>query len=106
MIAVVEVIFGVVGLVVLVSVMAAALVAKNLVYLCGPNEVLVFSGGMHKAPDGSRRGYKVIKGGRGFRIPLLETVDRVDLTNMIIDVAVRNAYSKGAFPYRSAVWPM
>ena len=72
---------------------AGVLVAKNLIYVCGPNEVLIFSGGKHRA-----RGYRVIKGGRGMRIPLLETVDRLDLSNMIIEVAVSNAYAKGGIP--------
>jgi len=77
---------------------AAMLVARNLIYICGPNEVLVFSGSKGRSPDGQPRGYRVIKGGRGFRVPLIETVDRVDLTNMVIDVTVSNAYSKGGIP--------
>jgi flotillin len=32
------------------------------------------------------------------RWPLLETVDTLDLTNMIIDVAVTNAYARGGIP--------
>ena len=32
------------------------------------------------------------------RVPLLESVDQMDLTNMIIEVTVRNAYSKGGIP--------
>ncbi len=79
-----------------VAVMA---VAKKLVYIAGPNEVLVFSG--RKGRSGNRAvGYRTIKGGRGFRIPLIETVDRIDLTNMVIDVAVTNAYSKGGIPLK------
>jgi len=89
---------GIVLLVGVISLFSAVLVAKNLIYICGPNEVLVFSGGTHKGPGGRPRGYRVIKGGRGLRIPLFETVDRVDLTNMIIDVAVTNAYSLGGIP--------
>jgi flotillin len=74
---------------------AALFVAKNLLYLCGPNEVLVFSGSRDRRTG---RGYRLIKGGRGVRIPLFETVDRMDLTNMIIEVSVSNAYSKGGIP--------
>ena len=77
-----------------IGILAATLIAKNLIYLCGPNEVLIFSGGRYMGQDGITRGYKVIKGGRGTRIPLFETVDRIDLTNMIIDVAVSNAIPK------------
>lgn len=71
---------------------AAMSLAGNLLYICEPNEVLIFSGGS------SDKGYRVIKGGRGFRKPLIERVDRLDLTNLIIDVAVSNAYSKGGIP--------
>ena len=78
---------------------AVMLVAKNLVYIAGPNEVLVFSGRKNRQPGITKAvGYRTIKGGRGFRIPLIETVDRVDLTNMVIDVVVTNAYSKGGIP--------
>ena len=35
-----------------------------------------FSGGRYMGQDGITRGYKVIKGGRGTRIPLFETVDQ------------------------------
>ena len=80
--------------------LAVMMVAKNLVYIAGPNEVLIFSG--RKTQVGARKfiGYRTIKGGRGFRIPLIETVDRIDLTNMVIDVSVTNAYSKGGIPLK------
>ena len=71
------------------------LVVKNNLYVCQPSEVLVFSG------RGGGRGpghYRIVKGGRAFRWPLIEAVDKVDLTNMIIEVMVRNAYSKGGIP--------
>jgi len=72
-------------------------VIKRLLYICQPNEVLVFSGGQRAT--GSRTvGYRIIKGGRALRIPLLEAVDRMDLTNMPIEVSVRGAYSKGGIP--------
>jgi len=70
---------------------AAAWLANNLLYICEPNEVLVFSGTGHQ-------GYRTIKGGRGWRMPLIEQVDRLDLTNMIIEVNVNAAYSKGGIP--------
>jgi len=72
-------------------------VAKRLLYVCGPNEVLVFSG----IADGSgrvRRGYKTVKGGFRVRIPLIQLVDSMDLTNMTVEVSVNNAYSKGGIP--------
>ena len=62
---------------------------KNLLLIAGPNEVFVFSG---------RGGYKLLKGGRRLRIPLLEKVAHMDLTNMTVDVTVTNAYSRGGIP--------
>ena len=75
----------------------ATLLIKNVLYVCGPNEALVFSG-RRGTFEGREVGYRIIKGGRGYRVPLLETVDRVDLTNIIVEVAVTNAYSKGGIP--------
>jgi flotillin len=75
----------------------AVAVARRLFYICGPNEVLVFSGG--KSSLGGRPiGYRIVKGGSSLKTPLLETVDRMDITNMTVDVAVKNAYSKGGIP--------
>ena len=68
-------------------------ILTNLIYICGPNEVLVFSGGQE-----GKRGYRVIKGGRAVRIPFFEEVDRLDLTNMNIEVQVRGGFSKGGIP--------
>ncbi len=66
--------------------------------ICPPNEVLIFSGRKRKLPAGGEVGYRVIQGGRGFRIPLLEKVDRLRLTTIPIDLTVQNAYSKGGIP--------
>jgi flotillin len=74
------------------------LVVKSLLHICAPNEVLIFSGGQRAAPNGRKVGYRIIKGGRAIRIPLFETVDRMDLTNMPIEVQVQSAYSKGGIP--------
>ena len=65
------------------------LVVKRLLYICQPNEVLIFSGGQRAAASGRKVGYRIIKGGRAIRIPLFETVDRMDLTNMPIEVQVQ-----------------
>ncbi len=75
-----------------------AMVIKNLYYVCEPNEVLVLSGRSRSRGDGSRIGYRIVKGGRAIRMPLIETVDRIDLTNMIIEVTVNHSYSRGGIP--------
>ncbi len=88
----------VLGAISLFALLVLALVVKNVLYVCQPNEVLVFAGRKRRSGADKVRGYRIIRGGRALRIPLFETVDRMDLTNMIIDVQVRNAYSKGGIP--------
>ena len=66
--------------------------------ICQPNEVLIFSGRRRNTSDGTKVGYRFIKGGRGFRIPLLEQVDRIRLNTIPLDLTVQNAYSKGGIP--------
>jgi flotillin len=74
------------------------IVMIRLMYICQPNEVLIFSGARRRMADGRVLGYSIIKGGRRVRRPLIEVVDRMDLTNMPIDLAVTGAYSKGGIP--------
>ena len=88
-------VFLVVAAVLALLLLVLILVIKNNLYLCQPSEVLVFSGRKDRHGPGH---YRIVKGGRAFKIPLIETVARVDLTNMIIEVIVQNAYSKGGIP--------
>lgn len=70
---------------------------KSLIYICQPNEVLIFTGKKRNL-NGRVLPYRIIKGGREIRVPFLERVDQIDLTNMIIDLEARNAYTKGGIP--------
>lgn len=70
---------------------------KNLLLVSSPNEVLVLSGGTHQ-PGGKTVGYRSVRGGRAVRIPLLERVDRMDLSNVPVEISVKGAYSKGGIP--------
>ena len=76
----------------------AALAIKSLIIICPPNRVAVVSGRTRVLSDGRKVGYRVIKGGRTIRVPLLEKVDYMDLNTIPIEVAVTSAYSKGAIP--------
>lgn len=75
----------------------AIVVVNRLIHICAPNEVLIFSG-THRRIGHRTVGYRLVQGGRGIRMPLIERVDRLDLTNMIIDVRVAGAYAKGGIP--------
>ncbi|HKO95027.1 MAG TPA: SPFH domain-containing protein, partial [Polyangiaceae bacterium] len=74
------------------------LVLSHLITICGPNEILVISGRRHALPDGSTVGYKVLHGGRGLRIPILEEINRMDTRLIPVTVEVKNAYSRGGIP--------
>lgn len=71
---------------------------SRFLVICKPNEVIVLSGRKHRLRDGSMVGYKVLHGGRGFRIPLLEEINRMDMRLLPVQVQVQNAYSKGGIP--------
>ena len=73
------------------------LMLRKLLYVAAPNEALVFSGG-RRALGEREVGYRILRGGRSVRLPLLEQVNRIDLTMFTIDVGVQNAYSKGGIP--------
>lgn len=73
-------------------------VIRNLYYICQPSEVLIFAGSRTPTGDGNSVGYRLVKGGSGIQIPLIEKTFRMDLTNMIIELRVVNAFSKGGIP--------
>ena len=69
------------------AIMAIILFIKTHVVVCAPNEAMIFSG--------RKRGFRVIRGGRGFRRPLVETVSRISLNTIPIEVKVQKALSAG-----------
>ncbi len=71
---------------------------KTLLQICPPNEVLIFSGRTHRMADGSRRGFRVIFGGRGWRWPVIEKASRMSLNIMEVPISIRGAYSQGGIP--------
>jgi flotillin len=85
-----------VGTVVAIAVFIAIL--RQFLFICRPNEILLFSGRKHRLPDGSSVGYKVVRRGWAVRTPLVEMVSRMDMRLFMVEVAVTNAYSKGGIP--------
>ncbi len=72
---------------------------KNFLYICTPNQVLIFSGGRrHRLPDGTYRGFRVVFGGRGWRKPFTERVSRMSLSTIEVPINIKGAYSKGGIP--------
>ena len=77
-----------------------SILARSILVICPPNQVVIFSGRKRRLADGSQVGYRVVLGGRSVRIPILERVDRMSLLSIPIDLKVANAYSKGGIPLR------
>ena len=73
-------------------------IIRYFYHICQPSEVLIFAGGKHQTSDGREVGYRLVKGGSSIQTPLLERTFRMDLGNIIIDLEVKNAYSKGGIP--------
>jgi len=66
--------------------------------ICRPNQILIFSGRKHTTSDGRVVGYRVVFGGRGVRVPVVETVHQMDVSLISVPIAVQGAYSEGGIP--------
>jgi flotillin len=85
-----------VGVVIAFAILLAVL--RRFLFICRPNEILVFSGRSHKLQDGTTSGYKILHGGRALRMPFLESISRMDMRLFPVEVSVHNAYSRGGIP--------
>ncbi|MDE0495367.1 MAG: flotillin family protein, partial [Acidimicrobiaceae bacterium] len=86
------------GIALALAVFFVILIVKSLIVICPPNRVAVISGRKRTLSDGRTVGYRILKGGRTLRIPLIERVAWMDLNTIPLEVAVSNAYSRGAIP--------
>jgi len=91
-------IFVAVGLILALAIIFVIMVVKSLIIICPPNRVAVISGRKRVLSDGRTVGYRILKGGRTMRVPLLERVSWMDLNTIPLDVSVTNAFSRGAIP--------
>jgi flotillin len=83
-----------------VMVLFSIMFLARFLYLCRPCEILIFSGRKHRLADGSEIGSRVVFGGRAWRVPLIETVQRMQMLAMPIDVQVQGAYTKVGIPLK------
>ncbi len=80
------------------TVLVLMITYRYLLRICRPNEILIFSGRKHKTNDGRTVGYRVVFGGRGVRVPVVETVERMDVSLISVPMSVQGAYSEGGIP--------
>jgi len=80
------------------ALMVLIIYIKANMKICEPNEVMIFSGRRFMDKDKKEIGYRVIRGGRGLKIPLIETVRTLSLNTMPIEMDVSGALTKGTIP--------
>src|SRR5947199_4952261 len=96
------VVVSVVGIVIVIFVFLAIWAGRYT--KVGPNQVLVVSGRKHtyRDPDGTiqSRGFRIVKGGGTFVIPVVEKVDLLSLELLTIDVQTPEVYTSKGVPVR------
>jgi len=90
----VGIIFGLGGL----ALLALLAFVKSNIIICQPNEIVILSGRKRKMPDGTVVGYRVLRGGRGFKWPFIESVARLSLTTTPIEIFLPKAMCAGMIP--------
>jgi len=86
-----------IGLAIIAILVILAFIKANL-RICHPNEILVFSGRKRSLKDGTGAGYRIIKGGRGLRIPIVESATGLSLNIIPIDLELTGALTNGVIP--------
>ncbi len=94
--------FAILGIVVVVFIVAAMILSRYT--KVAPNQVLIISGRKHTVtlPDGTvtSRGFRPVKGGGTFVIPIFEKVDILSLELLTIDVQTPEVYTSKGVPVR------
>jgi hypothetical protein len=86
-------VFALLGVLVLGAAALAATVSR--LWIVGrPNEAIVLSGRRYRVGD-EVRGYRTVVGGRVLRLPILESVERMILRPMRIEMRLAGVYAKG-----------
>ena len=75
-------------------------IISHFLYICRPNQLLVISGRRRRTEDGSLVGYRVVTGGWAMRLPIIETVERMDMRSIPIEVSINGAYTRVGIPLR------
>jgi len=71
---------------------------SRFLFLCRPNEMLVVSGKRTVLEGGGTLNFACIQHGRHWRIPFIQTVDRMDMRLIPIELSVTKVLSNGGIP--------
>ncbi len=81
-----------------IAIVVMLIYVKVNLKICEPNEILIFSGRRRKLSSGEIVGYRIIRGGYGLRVPLIEKVNRLSLSIISITLEIEGALSNGMIP--------
>jgi flotillin len=81
-----------------VAVMVVVMTVRALIVIVPPNRAAVITGRVRALGDGRQVGYRSVIGGRTLRLPIIETVQHMNLETVPIEISVTNAYTKGNIP--------
>ncbi len=88
------------GIVLVIVVMTLVIMIFSRYTKVGPNQVLIVSGMKHKMEDGSKVGFRIVKGGGTFVMPVFEKVDILSLELLTIDVQTPEVYTSKGVPVK------
>lgn len=82
----------------IVMIVLLIVTVKQLLIIVPPNMVAVITGRQRALTDGTSVGYRVVRGGRTIRIPILEQAQWMTLNTIPLTISVRNAIARGGIP--------
>jgi len=88
------------GIVLIVVVMTLVIMVFSRYTKVGPNQVLIVSGRKHRLEDGTDVGFRIVKGGGTFVMPVFEKVDILSLELLTIDVQTPEVYTSKGVPVK------
>ena len=88
------------GVVVVVVLLTLVIMVFSRYTKVGPNQVLIVSGNKHKLEDGTTVGFRIVKGGGTFVMPIFEKVDLLSLELLTIDVQTPEVYTSKGVPVK------
>ena len=89
---------AIIAAVVFVAAMVAVITVRALIVIVPPNRAAVITGRNRLLTDGEQVGYRSVIGNRTLRVPIIETVQHMNLETFPIEISVSNAFSKGNIP--------
>lgn len=89
---------AIIAFVVFFAAIVAVATIRALIVIVPPNRAAVITGRTRLLTDGEEVGYRSVMGNRTLRVPIIETVQHMNLETFPIEISVSNAFSKGNIP--------